>query len=287
MAKSRDRGFPGNPDPLPLAVADSHTHLDLTIADRGPEAPDARALRGVADAVERAAAVGVDRIVQIGIDLPSSQWGIAIATDHPAVVATVALHPNEAPRIDNLDNALREVEALAEHDRVRGIGETGLDYFRTGDNGRQAQHESFRAHIEIAKRYGKALVIHDREAHDDVLGVLSAVGAPDVVVRHCFSGDEEFALECARRGYVLSFAGNITFASAGALRDAARVTPLDQLMVETDAPFLTPVPHRGRPNASFLVPHIVRLLAEVRGVPVETVCHAVSETANRVFGPWR
>jgi TatD DNase family protein len=162
-----------------------------------------------------------------------------------------------------------------------------MDRFRTGDEGRAAQEASFRAHIAIAKRYGKVLVIHDRDAHADVLRVLDDEGAPETVVMHCFSGDAEFAAECVRRGFVLSFAGTVTFASAGALREAARVTPLKQLLVETDAPYLTPMPYRGRPNASYLIPLTVRGLAETTGAHLYELCTAISETGDRVFGPWR
>src|SRR5262249_27478106 len=185
---------------------------------------------------------------------------------YPAIVATVAVHPNEAPRVPDLDGALREVESLAADPRVRGVGETGLDTFRTGDDGRAAQEASFRAHIAIAKRYGKPLVIHDRDAHADILRVLDEEGAPATVGLHCFSGDVELARECAARGYVLSFAGTVTFPSAGELRAAAAVTPPDQILVETDAPYLTPTPYRGRPNASYLIPLTVRALAEVKAM---------------------
>ena len=273
--------FPPNPDPLTVPVPDSHTHLDLTLADRGVGGPE-----NVAEAIERAASVGIDRIVQIGTDVSSSRWGVAVANEHPAVLAAVALHPNEAPRLANLDEALRDIERLAADSRVRAIGETGLDYFRTEDSGLAVQQESFRAHIDIAKRYGKALVVHDRNAHEDVLKVLDSQGAPDIVVLHCFSGDADLAMECVRRGYILSFAGNMTFKNAGNLREAAEVTPLGQLMVETDAPFLTPVPHRGKPNACYLVPLTVRALADVRGIPLDDVCVSISETAERVFGSW-
>ena len=233
-----------------------------------------------------AAAAGVDRLVQVGVDVPSSRWGAEIAQRYPAVLAAVALHPNDAPRLADLDGALREIEALAAQDRVRGIGETGMDFFRTGDEGRAAQEESFRAHIAIAKRYDKALIIHDRDAHADVLRVLDEEGAPRTVVLHCFSGDEEFAVECVRRGYVLSFAGTVTFGNADALRAAARVTPPDQLLVETDAPYLTPMPYRGRPNASYLIPLTVRALAETTGTDLDELCAAISATGERVFGPW-
>jgi TatD DNase family protein len=199
----------------------------------------------------------------------------------------VALHPNEAPRLADLDAALREIEALAAQDRVRGVGETGMDFYRTGDEGRAAQEESFRAHIAIAKRYGRTLVIHDRDAHADVLRILDDEGAPDTVVMHCFSGDAEFAAACVRRGYLLSFAGTVTFASARSLREAAALTPLDQILVETDAPYLTPVPHRGRPNASYLIPLTVRALATTTGHDLDELCAAISATGDRAFGPWR
>ena len=276
--------FPPPPEPLPAPVIDSHTHLDITVSEAG--APLGRSGDPVAAAVELAAEAGVDRLVQVGVDLPSSQWGVEVARRYPAVVATVALHPNEAPRLSDLDEALRRIEALAAEDRVRGVGETGLDYYRTGEEGRSAQEESFRAHIAIAKRHGKPLVIHDRDAHADVLRVLDEEGAPDTVVLHCFSGDADFATECVRRGYVLSFAGTITFRSAGSLREAAKVTPLDQMLVETDAPFLTPVPYRGRPNASYLIPLTVRCLAETTGTELDKLCAALSATGDRVIGPW-
>jgi TatD DNase family protein len=236
--------------------------------------------------ITAAAKAGVDRVVQVGVDVASSRWGAELAARNPAVLAAVALHPNEAPRLADLDEALREIEALAARDRVRGVGETGMDFFRTGDEGRAAQEESFRAHIAIAKRYGKALVIHDRDAHADVLRVLDDEGAPDTVVLHCFSGDAEFAAECVRRGFLLSFAGTVTFGSAGALREAAALTPLDQLLVETDAPYLTPMPHRGRPNASYLIPLTVRSLAATTGADLDELCAAISTTGDRVFGPW-
>jgi TatD DNase family protein len=271
--------FPPPPEPLRVPVPDSHTHLDITLG-----AGDG--LSGVAQAVQLARAVGVDRLVQVGVDVESSRWAADLARENPAVLATVALHPNEAPRLSDLDSALREIEALAGQDRVRAVGETGLDFFRTPEKGRPAQEVSFRAHIAIAKRHGRALVIHDRDAHPDILRVLDEEGAPDAVVMHCFSGDAAFAVECAKRGYVLSFAGTVTFASAGALREAARVTPLDQILVETDAPYLTPMPYRGRPNASYLIPLTVRALAGYLGVDLDDLCAAISATGDRVFGPW-
>ncbi|MET8045900.1 TatD family hydrolase [Micromonospora sp. NPDC005215] len=284
-AARRAGEFPPAPEPLPRPVLDSHTHLDITVSEAGVPG-GGPADDPVAVAVALATRVGVDRLVQVGVDVTSSRWGADTADRYPAVLATVALHPNEAPRLHNLDEALREIESLAARDRVRGIGETGMDFFRTGDEGRAAQEASFRAHIAIAKRYDKALVIHDRDAHADVLRILDDEGAPDTVVLHCFSGDAEFASECVRRGYLLSFAGTVTFGSAAALREAAALTPVDQLLVETDAPYLTPTPHRGRPNASYLIPLTVRALAATTGSDLDELCAAISATGDRAFGPW-
>jgi TatD DNase family protein len=265
---------PPAPESLAVPVVDSHTHLDLVGGD-----PQAQ--------IVAAAAVGVDRLVQVGVDVPSSRWAIALAEAQPAVLAAVGVHPNEAPRLEDLDGALREIESLAAHPRVRGVGETGLDTFRTGPEGRGAQEESFRAHIAIAKRYGKALIIHDRDAHAQVLRVLDEQGAPDIVVMHCFSGDTRFAAECVRRGYVLSFAGTVTFGNAERLREATRACPPDQMLVETDAPYLTPMPHRGLPNAPYLVPLTVRGLACATGSDLDDLCAAISGAGERVFGPWQ
>jgi TatD DNase family protein len=264
---------PPPPEPLRVPVLDSHTHLDIVGGDP-------------AESIAAAGAVGVDRLVQVGVDLSSSRWGLGLARSEPAVHATVALHPNEAPRLADLDAALREIEELAGQPEVRAVGETGLDQFRTGEDGRLAQERSFRAHIAIARRFGKTLMIHDRDAHRDVLRVLDEEGAPDTVVMHCFSGDEEFAVECVRRGFVLSFAGTVSFKNAENLRAAARVTPPGQLMVETDAPYLTPMPHRGRPNAPYLIPLTVRSLAETTGRDLDELCADISATGERVFGGW-
>ncbi|MCG5465235.1 TatD family hydrolase [Micromonospora sp. MED01] len=284
-AARRAGEFPPAPEPLPRAVLDSHTHLDITVSEAGVPG-GGPADDPVAVAIALATKVGVDRLVQVGVDVASSRWGADTADEYPAVLATVALHPNEAPRLSDLDEALREIESLAARDRVRAIGETGMDFFRTGDEGRAAQEQSFRAHIAIAKRYGKTLVIHDRDAHADVLRILDDEGAPDRVVLHCFSGDAEFASECVRRGYLLSFAGTVTFGSATALREAAALTPLDQMLVETDAPYLTPMPYRGRPNASYLIPLTVRALAATTGSDLDELCAAISATGDRAFGPW-
>jgi TatD DNase family protein len=290
-AARRAGAFPPAPEPLSVPVFDSHTHLDITVAETGTESVDSL--------LAAAAKVGVDRVVQVGVDVPSSRWGADLAARDERVLAAVALHPNEAPLLrpaaenrggsgaDDLDEALRQIEAMAAEPRVRGIGETGLDTYRTGEEGRAAQEASFRAHIAIAKRYGKALIIHDRDAHRRVLEVLDAEGAPDTVILHCFSGDATFAAECVRRGYLLSFAGTVTFASAGDLRAAAAVTPPEQMLVETDAPFLTPTPYRGRPNASYLIPLTVRALAETTGADLDELCAAISANGERALGPWR
>lgn len=288
----REGGFPPAPAPLPLPVVDSHTHLDIVtdpeitgVASIGPGTARAEA-SAISRVLDAARSVGVDRLVQVGVDVETSRWGVAAAHENPELVATVAVHPNAAPRLSDLDAALRAIDELAADPRVRGIGETGLDTFRTGDDGRKAQEESFRGHIEIAKRHGKPLVIHDREAHADILRVLDETGAPDVVVMHCFSGDIDFARECLRRGFTLSYAGVVSFASAAALRVAAAATPLDRILVETDAPYLTPRPHRGRPNAPYLIPLTVRALAEATGTAVEPLCAAISANGERIFGPW-
>jgi TatD DNase family protein len=259
---------PPAPDPLRVPAVDSHCHLDLMDGS-------------VADAVDAARAVGITRLVSIGIDVPSSRWQVETATDHDDVWATVAIHPNEATTAD--ETAWDEIARLAADDKVVGVGETGLDHYRTASDGWAAQELSFRRHITIAKETGKALVIHDRDAHDDVLRVLESEGAPGHVVFHCFSGDAAFARACVDRGYVLSFAGNITFKNADDLRAAVAVTPLDQLLVETDAPFLTPMPYRGRPNASYLVPLTVRAVAAIHGVDEDEVAAGVTRTAERVF----
>jgi len=277
-ATRRAGEFPPPPEPLTVPVFDSHTHLDITVQETaGP---------GVTELIDTAVRAGVDRLVQVGVDVTSSKWGADLADRDERVLAAVAIHPNEAPRLADLDEALREIEALAARPRVRGIGETGLDTFRTDATGRPAQESSFRAHIAIAKRHHRALIIHDRDAHADVLRVLAEEGAPDTVVLHCFSGDEAFARDCVRRGYFLSFAGTVTFGSADNLRAAARVTPPSQMLVETDAPYLTPKPYRGRPNASYLIPHTMRALSSYTGHDLDELCAAVSANGERVFGPW-
>ncbi len=282
VAGARDLSRPPLPEPLPGPVVDNHCHLDIVDGDSWLEP---------ASALEMSASVGVPRIVQIGCDLPGAAWAVETATTYDAIVAGVALHPNEAPRLDTagrLDEGLAEIERLAmSSPRVRAIGETGLDYYRTGPEGVAAQRRSFAAHIELARRLGKALVVHDRDAHDDVLAMLDEHGMPERTVLHCFSGDAQFARACLDRGAFLSFAGTVTFKNAQNVRDALAVAPLDRILVETDAPFLTPMPYRGRPNASYLIPTTVRAMAEIRAVGLEELCTAIDANTNTAFGgPW-
>ncbi|GAA2473458.1 TatD family hydrolase [Terrabacter carboxydivorans] len=279
---SGQRGLPEHrPDPLPIDVVDNHVHLDIT--REGDEPFD------VADAIKAARAVGVTRLVQVGCDLDGIRFTMEAIEAHDELVGGIALHPNEVPRLaaaGQLDTAYAEVERCATHERIRVIGETGLDYFRTGPEGVPVQQDGFRWHIDLAKRLGKALQIHDRDAHADVLRILEEEGAPEHTVLHCFSGDLAMARECAERGYYLSFAGTVTFKNARDLRDALTAIPLDRILVETDAPYLAPVPHRGATNASFLVPVTVRAMAAVLNLDVPTLCRAVSENSERVYGPW-
>ncbi|MEV6794965.1 TatD family hydrolase [Streptomyces sp. NPDC051320] len=281
--------IPPLPEPLRVAVADSHTHLDMQDTT-------------VDDALRKASSVGVTTVVQVGCDLKGSVWAAETAAAYENVHAAVALHPNEAPRIvlgdeENrsrqearppggdgaLDEALAEIDRLAALPHVRAVGETGLDHFRTGPEGAAAQERSFRAHIEIAKRHGKALVIHDRDAHADVLRILEEEGAPERTVFHCYSGDAAMAEICAAKGYFMSFAGNVTFKNAQPLRDALAVAPLELILVETDAPFLTPAPYRGRPNAPYLVPVTVRAMAEVKSVGEDALASAIMANTARAF----
>ena len=281
MSGSGRAGRPPAPDPLPIPVVDNHTHLDM--ARDGEEAPDLQAV------IEAATAVGVPRMVQIGCDLPGARFTVKAIDRYAALLGGVALHPNEAPRLQDrgeLDAARAEIEQLAAHPRVRVIGETGLDYFRTGIEGVAAQQDSFRWHIDLAKRTGKTLQIHDRDAHEDVLRILAQEGAPARTVLHCFSGDIAMARECVERGYFLSFAGTVTFKNATGLRNALAVTPTEKLLVETDAPYLTPAPHRGATNAPYLVPLTVRAMAAVLSTDVPSLCRALAANSELLYGPW-
>ena len=264
------------PEPLPAGALDSHCHLEMI------EHP-------VDEVLDAASAAGIVRVVTIGTDLASSRWAAQRASEHARLYAAVAIHPNETAAAASSpvqrDEVLAQIAGLATLPKVRAIGETGLDYYR--DHASPAvQRDWFRAHIAIAKRAGVALVIHDREAHEDVLDILEEEGPPEKVIFHCFSGDVTMAKRCAEAGYVMSFAGNITFKNAGALGEAAAAAPLDLLLVETDAPFLTPVPHRGKPNSPAMVAHTVRALADLRQVPVVDMCAQLMATGERMFGPW-
>ena len=266
------------PEPLPVPTVDAHAHIEI-VTDA---APDSDAVRKVLD---DAKSVNVDRIVQVGYSAEQSQWCVDMANAFPGrVLAAVALHPNEAPIVENLEADWAIIEKLAHEPRVRAIGETGLDYFRTPPELQKRQQESFKWHIDLAKRTKKALVIHDRDSHEDVLSVLLEVGAPEKTVFHCFSGDVEMARTCIDRGYILSFAGTLTFKNAPSLREAVKLVPYDQLLVETDSPFLAPVPHRGALNTPAQIANIVRAMAVERDEDVAELATALSQNAERIFG---
>lgn len=279
--RERESVPPPLPEPLPVPVVDNHVHLDIVLAN----VPGTTA----AGELDKAAEVGIDRVVQIGTEVPSSIWAADLAEADQRVLAAVAIHPNDAARMDaaTLDAATDVIDGLAARPRVRAVGETGLDYFRTRDQAAQAiQREAFARHIDIAKRHGIALMIHDRDAHEAIFDVLAVEGVPDTVVFHCYSGDAEMARRCADAGYYMSFAGNVTFPSNGHLREAMTLAPPELLLVETDAPFLTPIPDRGRPNSSYLVPTTVRAMAAERGVDLAELCSVLSHNSERVYGGW-
>ena len=240
--QTRDLSYPPLPSALVVSCYDNHTHLEIADGDDPLD---------YLQQLDLASSVGIKGVVQVGGDLETSRWSAEMAAKEPRMLAAVAIHPNEAPRYEEagtLDDALAEIEELAARPRVRAVGETGLDFFRTAESGRGAQHRSFEAHIGIAKRHDLALQIHDRDAHDAVIETLLRVGAPERTVFHCFSGDAEMAKLCADNGWYLSFAGNITFKNASNLREALEVIPRDRILVETDAPFLTPAPCAGGPT---------------------------------------
>ena len=273
-----DRQLAPAPEPLPVPCVDAHAHIEI-VADAGFDSPEVRQV------IEDAAAAGIDRIVQVGYSAEQSEWGANLAALYDGqVLAAVALHPNEAPVVEDLEADWAIIESLAQQPRVRAIGETGLDYFRTPPELRGRQQESFRWHIDLAKRTKKALVIHDRDSHDDVLSVLAEVGAPEKTVFHCFSGDVAMAKKCIERGYVLSFAGTVTFKNAPQLREALAITPIDQILVETDAPFLAPMPHRGALNSPAQIATIVRAMAAERNADLAEFATALSRNAERIFG---
>lgn len=276
------------PEPLAAPCIDTHTHLD--VHDRhlhGDVRPNPE------DLLAWAASVNIPKVVQIGCDVRSAEWSVAFAQDHPQVAVGVALHPNDAARIVERDGhpaleaAWDRIAELAHDPVVHAIGETGLDYYRTRDtDGQAVQHESFRWHIRLAHSLGKTLVIHDRDSHDDVIRILLEEEPPERVVFHCFSGDASMAQVCAQHGWYMSFAGVVTYGSAKNLRDALAVAPEHLLLTETDAPYLTPVPNRGKANGTFLMPHTVRFMAEQRNIAEVAMCDLLYANAQRAFGAW-
>ncbi len=284
-ASSGRKPYPPAPEPLPVPVMDNHTHLDFPDADFSKGAPAV----SIKDALDAAEAVGVQGAIQVGCDLESSRFTVRAVEQDARLLGAVALHPNDAPAYaarGELEDALAEIEALAAHPRIRAIGETGLDFFRTEGEGLAHQRYSFRRHIDIAKRLGLTLQIHDRDAHDDVVQVLREEGAPERVVFHCFSGGEELARTCNEEGWFMSFAGTVTFKNAVNLRAALAIAEPGRLLVETDAPFLTPHPHRGRPNASYMVPYTVRAMAELTGRELSELCARLAENTVQAYGTW-
>ncbi len=300
--KPRDRSWPQDPHPLGVSAIDNHTHLDSI----HHVLPDDQPIPTTADHIARARAVGVTHMVQIGCDLDSAAHTIDLITTHPELVGGIAIHPNEAPlhagireiapdglapkplqrHSANLDDAMARIAELATHERIRTISETGLDFFRGGEQARAVQREAFRAHIALAKELDLPMQIHDREAHADILEVLRTDGAPRRTVFHCFSGDAAMARECVEQGWFLSFSGTVTFRANEELRRAAQETPLEHLLVETDAPYLTPHPFRGRPNAPYLLPNTLRTLAEVKELSDDDVARATTNNALALYGPW-
>lgn len=276
----RGGAWPASPEPLPSPIVDNHAHLEFPAGDE---------LRTVNDRLEEAAQAGVTRVVQIGCDLESARWTADAVLKYPTLLGGVALHPNDAARLaaaGKYDAAFAQIAELARGERIRVVGETGLDFFRTGAEGHAAQIASFRDHIALAKELGKPLQIHDRDAHRDVIEVLERDGAPEVTVFHCFSGDGDMARLCAERGWYLSFAGTVTFKNARDLHAAVAVTPLSQVLIETDAPFLTPHPHRGKPNSPAQAAHTVRAVARLLQRDLADVCKAVWDTSHSIYGPW-
>jgi len=282
MADRHNRDIDRPPAPLPAPLGtqtvDSHAHLELVFDGAQPDDPRFAGL------LAECASVGIDRIVQVGYSAEQSRWCAEFADNWPRTLAAVALHPNEAPVVEDLEKELAVIESLAARSRVRAIGETGLDFFRTPTELQEKQKYSFRRHIDIAKRYKKALVIHDRDAHREVLDLLKEEGAPEVTVFHCFSGDEAMARECIEAGYYLSFAGTVTFKNAPELRSAAALCPPDLLLVETDSPFLCPMPNRGLLNTPAQIPNTVRAIAHERHEEPDHVAALCSANAERVFG---
>ena len=282
MADRHNRDLDRKPGPLPEPVktktVDSHAHLEL-IHNSEPDSPL------IKQTLDQAASVGIDRVVQVGYSAEQSIWSVKCAESFVGqVLAAVALHPNEAPVVDDLEKDLKIIEELAANPRVRAIGETGLDFFRTPEELRDKQKYSFARHIKMAKDHQKALVIHDRDSHRAVLDLLIQEGAPDKTIFHCYSGDAQMAKECIANNYILSFAGTLTFKNAPELREAVVLVPVEQLLVETDSPFLAPMPNRGSLNTPAQIPNTLRVMADLRGESVDYLAGATSENAERIFG---
>ena len=266
------------PEPIKTKTVDSHAHLEL-IHNSEPDSPL------IKQTLDQAASVGIDRVVQVGYSAEQSIWSVKCAESFVGqVLAAVALHPNEAPVVDDLEKDLKIIEELAANPRVRAIGETGLDFFRTPEELRDKQKYSFARHIKMAKDHKKALVIHDRDSHRAVLDLLIQEGAPDKTIFHCYSGDAQMAKECIANNYILSFAGTLTFKNAPELREAVVLVPVEQLLVETDSPFLAPMPNRGSLNTPAQIPNTLRVMADLRGESVDYLAGAISENAERIFG---
>ena len=285
MADRHNRDLDRKPGPIPAPLnsktVDSHAHLEL-IHNSEPDSPL------IKQTLDEAAAVGVDRVVQVGYSAEQSIWSVKCAEAFVGrVLAAVALHPNEAPVVDDLEKDLKVIEELASNPRVRAIGETGLDFFRTAEDLQEKQKYSFRRHIKIAKDHNKALVIHDRDAHRAVLDLLIEEGAPDNTIFHCYSGDAAMAKECIASKYILSFAGTVTFKNAPQLREAVTLVPIELLLVETDSPFLSPMPNRGSLNTPAQIPNTLRAIADVRGESADYLAAAISENAERIFGSFK
>ncbi|GAA5227756.1 TatD family hydrolase [Paeniglutamicibacter antarcticus] len=279
--RKRNLSYPPAPEPLPFGVPDNHTHMDFR---------DGSVHVSVGQALDAANAVGVPGVIQVGCDVESSEFAVRAANEDARVLAAVAIHPNDAARLaesGDLEAAIERIEQLASEERVRAIGETGLDYYRTKEPGRPAQEHSFREHIRIARTHAKALQIHDRDAHLDVVRVLEDEELPDLVVFHCFSGDARLAEICNENGWYISFSGTVTFKNSLDLREALQVARPELVLVETDAPFLTPHPYRGRPNASYLIPATVRFMAQTMGADLEEYCRTLAANTRRVYGDFQ
>ncbi|NLS08920.1 TatD family hydrolase [Nesterenkonia sp. MY13] len=279
--KKRRLEYPPAPEPLPVPVLDNHAHLDFR---------DGLVKVTVAEHLDTAEALGVSGAILVGYDVASSEFSVQAAGEEPRAKAAVALHPNDAPRLaedGKYQEAFSRIDELSRDGQVVAIGETGLDYFRTGEWGRESQRKSFYDHIALAAERGLAMQIHDRDAHADVVKVLDdAPELPGSVVFHCFSGDAELARICNERGWYMSFAGTVTFKNAEGLREALAIADPQLILVETDCPFLTPHPYRGQPNAPYMIPQTMRLMADVREADLGQLCQQVMFNTNQAYGQW-